>query len=387
LGKKKNRKYYIILATLFLVLVVVELLKPKTIDWTLTFSKEKTTPFGSWGLYKLLNEKNQTETNTISLYEYFKNNQSPKNPVIITDVFKPDATDIQKLFSHVESGGSALISAFSFNSTFSDSLNFEVARSFKNDKIGSYFHNPHLNSNKHYPIQKTNFAAYFSDFDSTKTNILGYNGIDSTNFIKIMHGKGYFLINLNPFLFTNYEIINEANYEYPFKCLAYMDMNSIIWDEYYKPNKFVASTPMRYILRSKGLSSAYFVLLTGIIIFLLFESKRKQKIIPIIRPPVNLSLSYISSIAHLYLHKKDNIGIINKRMRYLMEHIRLKYYLKTHTIDKDFIQDLHDKTGISRKKLRLLFEQWNAIRSKNRISFSELSSINHKIEEIYKLGL
>jgi hypothetical protein len=52
----------------------------------------------------------------------------------------------------------------------------------------------------------------------------------------------------------------------------------------------LSMSPMRFILNNPPLRYAWYLLLLGLLIFVLFNAKRKQRIVPVIEPLKNTSL-------------------------------------------------------------------------------------------------
>ncbi len=109
--------------------------------------------------------------------------------------------------------------------------------------------------------------------------------------------------------------------------------------------------------------------------------KRKQRIIPVITPLLNTTLEFVGTIGNLYYQSAEHKNIAEKKIHFLMDQIRSKYWLNTNALDESFIVALARKTGKGEDDVRTLVKSIAAIQAKDRISSEELIDINKKIEK------
>src|SRR5690606_36227948 len=87
---------------------------------------------------------------------------------------------------------------------------------------------------------------------------------------------------------------------------------------------------------------------------LLLETKRKQRIIPIIKPLQNTSLNFIKTIGNLYFQKKNNNDIGQKMTNHFTEYIRSNYHIPATELSEDVIIRLSEKSGYDKDKLKVI---------------------------------
>ena len=78
---------------------------------------------------------------------------------------------------------------------------------------------------------------------------------------------------------------------------------------------------------------------------MIFNAKRKQRIVPILQPLKNTSLEFVKSIGNLYLQEGDFHDMMAKKAQYFLHKVRLDLLIDTSKLDEDFIKKLHLKTG------------------------------------------
>jgi hypothetical protein len=132
-----------------------------------------------------------------------------------------------------------------------------------------------------------------------------------------------------------------------------------------------------------SLQWAYYISLFGICVFVLFEVKRRQRIIPVIEPLKNSTLDFVNVVGQVYYEKRNNTNIAHKKILYLFAYLRDEYQLKTNKLDNEFIEKLTAKLGIDAQFARSLVSFINYINVQQRITDHELIELNHLIEQLY----
>lgn len=387
---KKHTLPIVVLAVLFTGLFFLEYFKPEPVNWQPTFSRDDAIPYGSKALYKLLSQNRQEEIteNRMSYYQYFRKAKTSENClVIISGEFSPDATDLEAILEFIGNGNTAFISCADLGEPFADSLNIELAHDYfnfqQNNKAGYNFYNQHLHSDHDFKFSKNLYSSSFASFDTLGSTALAYNPQEKTDFLKIPYRNGTVFLHLNPFALLNYNILDNNNHEYAEKVFSYISDRKILWDEYYKPGRGEASTPIRYILSQPPLKAAYFTLITALLLYLLFSSKRQQRAIPVINPPVNSSLVFAETIGRLYFQNRNHHDIAMKKVHFMLEMIRTKLFMQTSKINEQFLISLSEKTSYPFEDVKKLFDTIAGIQQKSRINEIELKYLNKQIEKFY----
>jgi hypothetical protein len=292
------------------------------------------------------------------------------------------------LLDHVYKGGTAFISSQYFRSHFADTLNISTTdyffkdgdNLFKNDSVELRFVNQRFDTTQHFSFKKDNIHNYFYRFDTTRTTVITKNEYNDPVTIRMQWGKGNFILNTTPLAFTNIYLLSKDTHDFIASTLSYLPHNKTYWTEYYQVGRMEASTPLRFILNNEPLAWAYYVTVGTIILFMLFEARRKQRIIPIIKPPANTSLEFISTIGNLFYQTGDHKNMAEKKISFLFEQIRTKYLLKTNQFDEEFIQALSSKSGKPKEDIVALLRAIAYIQSTSMISAEQLIDLNNKIE-------
>ena len=268
-----------------------------------------------------------------------------------------------------------------------DTLNFRTTFDWKNTvdsskKAHLNFYNPVLKSDTGYTILNVFSEFTLNSTDGKPTSVLATDNNQNAKLIRIQRGKGNIFISTTPLLFTNYNILY-GNYRYPFVALSYLRGNSIVWDEFYKPNKPEVSSPLRYILTQPALTAAYYLLMIAILFYLLFRGKRKQRVIPVILPHGNLSLEFANTLGQLYFNNGNNKDIALKKYNHFCDYLRNKFFVKNMSDDDEFCRQLSESSGVDFITVSHIFKYARIINSHAWTSDEELIYFNSKIEEFY----
>jgi hypothetical protein len=183
--------------------------------------------------------------------------------------------------------------------------------------------------------------------------------------------------------FTNYHILY-GNYKYACAALSVLPIKNTIWDQYYKSDRFVNMSPVRFILSNQSLRVAWYIIIFTILIYFIFGSRRKQRPIPVIKPPENISLEFIKSIARLYFKGQNHADIAKKKVMYLREYLRNKYGYKVTEASAENIRILTEKSGADFETVDEMLRRAVYVENSLDIYRNELVRINQLIESFYQ---
>jgi len=387
---KKDWKYILYISLAFGLFVVVKMLSPRQYDWTITLASEDKNPYGTYALNDVLPDLfpgQEVHHSYLTLYELKDSLHRTGNIFILSQRFGAEEADTKALLNHVSEGGAAFVSANYFSEAMADTLKLGVADYMFNnilkattDTATVHFTNPVLDSARRFAFKADNIHNYFTRFDTTRTTVVAKNQEGDPVTIRIRWGKGNLILNTTPLVFTNIYLLAADNHDFIAKTLSYLPQNDIEWTEFYHLGRREIQTPLRVILTTEPLSWAYYLTLIALLLFMLFEMKRKQRIIPIQPPLANTTLEFVGTIGNLYYQSHEHKNVAMKRIAFLLENIRSRYYISTQLHDPGFIKTLSRKTGHSEESLLNLFTLIDAIQHQDAISKQQLMELNKKID-------
>jgi len=405
---------YIILVLLVIGMVFIEMSKPKPINWNPTFSKDDKIPYGNYVLYNQLNDLFPEQTTKViqqPIYNQLRDWEDDEEPItylFINNRFAIESFDSELLMEFVERGNTVFIVAqdiFLGGNSFSDinADTFKLATQFRGmdwfieeeekhsevwtegqgDFEGINFISCDLYAPDGYRLKKRNGGSTFSNFDSTDVQILGADQFGRPNFLKFPYGEGTFYFNSAPFAFTNYNILDETGNmdEYVSLALLHSPKQRIWWDEYYKVGRGESQTPLRYILSNEPLKWLLYMTLLAIPLLLIFEGRRRQRVIPIVTPPKNTTVEFVETLSALYLNKNDHKNLADKKVNYFFDYVRNRLRIYDIRYEEDFYRSLADKSGVSLEETKRLFTIIRNIQMKENVSEDSLILLNRRVDE------
>jgi len=386
----KNRAYLFLLGALVLGYILFLYFAPQQVNWKPTYSKKHKYPYGNFATYKLLDNIFPQQEISISRqppYNTFKDTEPGKNFILVTGNLMMDDTDAEQLLEYVEKGSNAFIAAEYYSGTLADTFGlFTLARfSYaygQADSVTVNFTNPALKEPQPFSFKRYEVQHYFNEEELAEGyTVLGEASDSAINFIRMPFGKGNFYFHANPLVFTNYSLLHkDGHHRYISKSWSYLPVTATVWDEYYNTGREGAQTEIRYILANKNLRWGWFLLLASVGMFFLFRSKRRQRIIPVVRTPANTTLEFVSTVGNLYFQQKDHTNLARKKAAYFLESIRNRYHIKTDRLDQEFISTLSVKSGVDETTVRLLANMLAVIPASETVTESQLLEFNHAIE-------
>ena len=235
------------------------------------------------------------------------------------------------------------------------------------------------------------FSSFFSELNDNYSRVIGYNGEGQTNCMVFFWGRGKMFLHTDPRAFSNYFLLTDNNYRYMQQLLQLMSSapQHVYWNDYYcrqlyRDTKKNFST-IDEILKYPALANAFCLSLGLLLVYLLFESKRRQRVINKITRNENSSVAFTETIARLYLQKNNNKNMAEKMHAYFNEYIRTSYYLTSQEGSDDFINELSKKSGMPLEKTIALYNAINHANESSSVDNYQLLSLNNQIQEFYKI--
>jgi hypothetical protein len=387
----KDLKIYIGIASVLLIIyVIAEYNKPVPVDWSPTYVKTDKIPYGTYILYNRLPDIfPSTEISTHREAVYTLSNDSllkSGSYIAIASSVELDQYDFARLIPFMKKGNEVFIATFNLGSFLEKFLklkiNSEGGISDKDD-LSVRFSNPSL-SKTSYTFDKGTGHQYFSKFDTARAIVLGTNERGHANFLKYPFGKGALYLVASPQFFTNYNMLKPGGADYAAKALSYVKPGeNLIWDEHATRGIEGEQSPMRVFLKHPELRWAYYIALFSMLIFVVYQSKRRQRIIPLTDPMTNTTAEFVKVVGQVYYQQRNNHNIAEKKITYLLEFIRSNYQLKTSILDGEFREMLINKSGIEPAIIDQVLMYIHNVRSGYKISDSELIGLNKLIEHFY----
>lgn len=383
---KTFKLYGIIFVIVMVILTLLEFSKTTLTDWRKNFDIEEKSPFGLFVFNEEVDKLlyNDLERTDLSPYNYYKENKMNQHNILITQA-RLDSESWNKILENVTEGSTALVISEYFSSRIADSLGFyQSYNSYKESNVlkltDKKFTRDSLIIDK-LPTGK--------GFVSIRKNheILGkYAGEDAiANLVKIKYGNGIIYFHSEPLIITNYYLLKQENERYLQSLFSLLPIKETIWFSGANIAVEESNSPLRFILSNPALRYAWWIFLGGLLLFIIFNAKRKHRIVPIIEPLSNKSVEFVKSIGNLYLQEGDFHDMMAKKAQYFLYYVRTELLIDTRSLDDTFEKMLHLKTGKSIEKIKQTIVLIKKAQNPNaKVVKEDLIKMNELLDDILK---
>lgn len=389
-----NRFAIILLGLTILVIALIDVAGDKPIDWRKTYDQRDKIPYGLYithqkirdflGQGTRVNEFTETDYQSVDTLLEGKNSGTV---VYIQDRFDHGKQVVDELYRFVQSGGEVFISTNSLAKALLDTLG--IAQSYYYPaELGAVVQRERVFSLA--DGQQANYAdlmypGVFWDLDSAQVTILGYfeaEGKKVPNFISVEIGRGRFILHLEPLMFANYFMLKKDNFNYALAAMNFISSSNIYWYDSNFKTSHRSQSPLRVFLENAGLRQGWYLLLFGLILFLLFKSKREQCAVPVVEPEPNLSKEFARTIATLYYENGSPTNLVAKKIEYFLFDLRVQFQLDIMQFQEDdFPMQLALRTGVEQQDAEHIVAILKSNRYASHSTDLELVMVNREIEE------
>lgn len=325
----------------------------------------------------------------LSGYNSYSEDSNPRPflYVIISPYFSPTPREYDAIMAFIGRGNHVFISSFQWGKEFRDSLKLSVQNVFfTTDSLQvSVLHPVDLDTFSYtYPGRVT--QSYFSSYSKKYATVLGRDSEGNPNFIhQAYEGGGSLYMHTSPLAFSNFFLLHKSNMNYYNNVFSYLprSVTHVEWDEYFRYGREKFNS-LQVILDTPPLAWALWLLLAMFLIIYLFESKRRQRIIPKIPPLRNASLDFVKTIGRLYYQYRDNKNLGMKMNVHLLAYVRQRYNIPASLNDERFVERLAHKSGYPVDKVQKLVWRAKMMNDSPRISDEELMDYHKLSEDFYK---
>lgn len=403
---KSNRNIVFIIAgaIIFLIGFYFILTNIKNYKWYETYQKEDDNPYGNYVLVELLKSFHKVQVVKKPLTEV---KLKSGNYLFIGSFSAIDSAETVKLLEYVKKGNKAFF--------LTNSVPFEVLKQLQ--KVNTFINQDSLNQYVEKPkvrlklIDSQNGKSgkfTFTHVFKNKPEVYFWSYLDTTylkskqdisylglmedqliNYCKINYGKGSIYLHTNPIVFTNYFLIQEAGIKYADRVFSDLNTGTIYFDEYntsfHKENPSERTkSPLKFILSEDALKYGWYLGLLLVLLYILFYSKRRQRVIPVIEGNFNTTLEFTETIGKLYFLQNNHKKLAHQKMKHFLGFIRSRYHVLTNTLDSNFIKKLSQKSGLPLNEVEIIFYQYKSISASPNLADDTLINFHQALEYFYQ---
>lgn len=389
--KNEYIKYFVYFLLAALVVMFIQLYFPNPINWNRNFNTQSKDPYGLYvfnqELPHLLKDQKLVKT-SLTPYEYFLDNEQVSENkttyLFVENTSSLDGVSVQQLLKKVSNGADLVIATENFyygNSSILDTL-----------KIQS--HNIKTNNlhfvNKGSSTDTLNIKDEYNNIFTVK-NPENYTAIAKLNnnisFISTKFGKGTVYISSSPILLTNFYILNNEAKSSIFteEFASFIKKENVVWfDENYNIGERQSNNSiLNVIFKHKSLRFAWYTLIIGLLLYVIFYGKRKQRIVPVIDPVKNTTVEYIETVGNLYYQENDHTQLLDKQIKFAMYFIRTEWKINTQELNQDFKSKLQQKSLANIADIDQFINFIISFNTDKKYSQTDLIQFNQLLEKLH----
>lgn len=420
---KQNNQLYSIIGALIIVGVLLVYLfnsrgekSPKKINWKEHYIPNKD-PFGTRVIYDLIQEKSDSFSRLTPSNTYHENEQG-STIIAIGQGFQYNEEKTADILDFVSNGNTLFLGSndlpnslisqlfdredceYEINQNldyiYTDSIDIVVYdTSFNVVHIDSFVYQSGYGTPLYYWPSIDDDYLYC--YDETVFVHKAYIQDAYPIYGKIEYGQGEVYLLTTPLLLTNYFMIKESGLALANSIFSDIPLQKVYWEEeallHSRPiayssdrtSPFLSNkSPLQYVLTQPPLAWAWYILLTTGLLYMVFKSKRKQRIIPTIEENTNSSLAFVETMGLLYFDNHQHQSLALEMMKSFIVYIHQHHnVIIKDDASEEQINRLAKKLNVPTKELNQVFTMYKNIKKSNYTTSNTLITFYYNIQKIY----
>lgn len=367
--------------------------KVKELNRRVSLRRNDNNPYGARIAYEGLSylfpdadvSVNTTGLQSLSLRE------GKKALICIGASVEASGAEVTAVMNFVNDGNQVFISAIRVSDTLLHTLGIRTAflrfRFDQPDSLTVGVYDPVNTAYQSFTYPGDSYDSYITKLDTQYTSVLGRDANGHPDFVRISYkGGGALYLHFAPLAFSNFFLLHKKNIAYYENALSYLPstVKQIIWDDYFRYDHGGSFSAFQYIFSNEALRWAFWLLLLLFALIYAFDSKRRQRMIPVISPLRNTSLDFVRTIGRLYFQRRDNHNLATKMAVHFQDQVRTRYHLPVTALDEEFVKRLSYRTGYPKDALQQLVDYMQQLPLKAYIPDEELLDLHRQLEAFYK---
>lgn len=240
-------------------------------------------------------------------------------------------------------------------------------------------------------------SLYLDDNNQVErvTSLSSANGY--CNMLDAEIGKGHVYLHSNPHLFQNYQLLSENGYAYSKFMVDLIPANhQVKWlelgrlDEESTRNTRQDSggqqdnSYLQFIFKHPALTIALLLAIFGIILYLIFRTKRSKPFIPYLPKTANHSLSFADTIKEIYFKQQTPYRMLQVMRKNFVVAVNKQFFIDLSKAEKEAeIKMLAEKSGLELKRIELLIRKFET-RVETAVDYNYLQEASQMQQQFYR---
>lgn len=380
-----------------------QLIGEKKVSWDPTWSGRDSDPFGT-ELLKMTVEE------FVKPAEFIVANNSPdiiledywtsgSAYLFVNDRFDPSLIEWAALNDFAEQGNIVWIAAESISELVESTLGLTMIApaqsasllSNTGDSLDIYFSLPNWPCDP-FPIPRHYLSRIIPGTQGLITHspiMMSHSGYCTAIFVPL--GEGGICLSSFPRMISNYGLL-DPKYESMISGMLSVlpdTLKTVYWDEWIKVGNQRrrddreaedSPGPLSFIWKHEALRMALLLSLAALVLVLIFQTKRIQRIIPPSPPLSNMTLDFTDTVGRLYFQDQQHLKPAMKRISAFREYLTETYLLPDHFGSDEFCKTLSAKSGKDLKKVTYLIRTIQKTEAAPSLNENQLQSLSEQID-------
>jgi hypothetical protein len=425
------RLYLLGLLALFGAYVALEYYRPKPLDWRPTLSNADKIPYGTYALFDVLPQllgtdsvasvrlpvfnqlfgeedperaaENSAEPDSVEVNDSTeaiaktKSNvalpalpQRPATYLFINTDFEVSRLEQAALLTFAAAGNDVFIAAERLEKPWLDTLGVKlldvdsatVPGLRAPDSVRVHFVAPELASAA-LRLPTGSATGRLALREGRPGTTLATDAQGQAVLLRLNCGRGHVYLCTVPLAFGNYFVLPPRQRQFALAALSYLPTGRPVWwDEYQKQGRMGEQSVLRVVFSQPSLRTAYYLLWATALLFIFVEARRRQRIIPVLRPLPNTTLLFTRTVASLYQQGRNHQRIAEKKTALFLDYLRTRFQEPAPDLgDEAFRERLSQKSGVPRPRLDELVRLINFARTAPTVTDRELLTLSRAIHD------
>lgn len=368
----------------------------KHFDWETTYDPNSKEPYGTWVMRKLLNDYTSEGDFTLSnepLTSRLPHTGSRHSYLFIGDYPQLTDDDIDSLEQFVRRGNVA----FFATENIPDDLLCRIYRLCEETPSVGFIKDDEVLvqlSIEDYPNEQSYSVPHFFEnekieawweyieYPESDWRFLGSINEAQPNFMELSLGDGFIYLHTTPLVFTNIVLLDQSMVNYDQKVLSYLREGDIYWDRAERVDFEGGGSAFAFVLAQPALRWAWYLLIAMAVIFVIFRSKRMQRVIPVIEANTNTSLEFVKTMGQLYRMQSDHKKVVEMQMNQFLAHARDHYRISTHD-EAELALRIASKAQVSIDQINRIFAMNKALTTRADVTNDDLIEFHRLLQDFY----
>lgn len=377
---KKKYTTYILRWMLICTIFMTSCVQPT--NWEITYDHNGKEPYGTYLFYKALPEYFPSSSilyqKSNTSFEEIPFSEEPRLFIHVGQNIQLTNDESEALKNSITNGATVMLAANSIDTQLLNQLGIKQLEKYGANKFqlsitpfsdSVTIDNPNIETNNIFDMTEVSDSSEIVGYLNNNINAFGYS-----------YGKGSIILCSTPELFTNISMLGNGK-KYIEQLLGLINnkqYQQVYFSSYINHNSQV--TNISLLWQYPAFRWAIIVLIIGIIVLLLFETKRRQRIIPEIKQQQNNTLDFIATLGLLYYNEKNLNDLGEKKLMYFLEYVRSTYFLDTRNLNQEFFERLKIKSNIPEENIEILAKIIQKIRQKYTLTEADIIALDQNIK-------